>query len=107
MWRAYDNKAHQWERGNNVERGLGRFILSDLKWVYAINVENDNMIPILDIKVIGTPNTIEVATMANNRRIQFKAAWWTTESLLKTYVDARLFVEARAEETEHEIINTI
>jgi hypothetical protein len=46
--------------------------------------------PMAPTNVMGTPNMNDVTTMANIRRIQFKAAWCTTDIRVKTKVEAKL-----------------
>lgn len=50
-----------------------------LKFVYKRNAPNETKIPTLDTIVMGTENTMDVTTMANNLLIQFKAACNTTD----------------------------
>ena len=44
----------------------------------------------MPINVIGILKNSDVTIIAKIRRIQFNAAWWTTEILVNIYVDARL-----------------
>ena len=47
-------------------------------------------IPRAPTNVMGTPNINDVTTMANIRRMQFNAAWCTTDIRVKIKVEAKL-----------------
>jgi hypothetical protein len=54
-------------------------------------------IPRAPTNVMGTPNMNDVTTMANIRRMQFKAAWCTTDIRVKIKVEAKLGQQKSAE----------
>ena len=50
------------------------FVRPNLKYVNAIKPPMETKMPIQDMIVIGTLKMKDVMTIANNRRMQFKAA---------------------------------
>ena len=78
------------DKGSRHDMGRGFSFLWLLKWVKAMKPPMDTAIPKPETKDIGTLKITDVTTMAKSLRMQFKAAWWTTDILVKINVDARL-----------------
>jgi hypothetical protein len=78
--------------GSKDDKGLGRRCFCTLYFVKAMNPLKETKNPSNPRYVIGMPKKRDVTTMAKIRRMQFNAAWCTTEILDKMYVDAKLYM---------------